>query len=128
MDTSEIYIKMCDKAEEIQSTWIATAMDIMTGRNLHGIFAFYSVVLSTEYKKLYIWLPRQDQLQEMINEPSQFAALSRMIETTCGIAGLGNIMIRPQFAFCKSLEQLWLAFLMKEKFDKSWNGEDWVEE
>lgn len=25
----------------------------------------------------------------------------------------------------KSMEQLWLAFVMKEKFNKTWNGEEW---
>jgi hypothetical protein len=25
-----------------------------------------------------------------------------------------------------SPEQLWLAFVMKEKYNKVWNGEDWV--
>jgi len=28
-------------------------------------------------------------------------------------------------AIFNSMEQLWLAFVMKEKFDKVWNGEDW---
>jgi len=25
-------------------------------------------------------------------------------------------------------EQLWLAFVMKEKYDKVWNGDDWTKE
>ena len=25
-----------------------------------------------------------------------------------------------------SMEQLWLAFVMKEKYNKTWNGESWV--
>ena len=25
-------------------------------------------------------------------------------------------------------EQLWLAFIMKEKYNKVWNGEDWIKE
>ena len=25
-----------------------------------------------------------------------------------------------------SMEQLWLAFVMKDKYKKVWNGEDWI--
>ena len=25
-----------------------------------------------------------------------------------------------------SMEQLWLAFVMKSKYNKTWNGEDWI--
>jgi hypothetical protein len=32
-----------------------------------------------------------------------------------------NRLIQPE-----SWEQLWLAFVMKEKYNKVWNGEDWV--
>jgi len=27
-----------------------------------------------------------------------------------------------------SMEQLWLAFIMSEKYGKVWNGDDWVKE
>jgi len=27
-----------------------------------------------------------------------------------------------------SMEQLWLAFVMKEKYNKIWNGENWIKE
>jgi len=27
---------------------------------------------------------------------------------------------------CQSMEQAWLRVVMKEKYNKTWNGEDWV--
>ena len=27
----------------------------------------------------------------------------------------------------KSMEQLWLAFVMKEKYEKTWDGTNWIE-
>ena len=33
---------------------------------------------------------------------------------------------RREYKFA-SMEQLWLAFVMKELYSKVWNGEDWVE-
>ncbi len=27
-----------------------------------------------------------------------------------------------------SMEQLWLAFVMKEKYNKVWDGEEWINE
>jgi len=69
-----------------------------------------------------IWLPRQDQLQEMV-------------ETT---ETLPELIVQDKLAhFCMwvkyqchipltSMEQLWLAFVMKEKYNKTWDGEEWL--
>jgi len=98
------------------------------------------------FKATHIFIPCQDQLQEMLEGPyiSKFARM--MYWAT--VIPTGDIKLIP---FCKMMlegkgfeesnieklpstrcdaftspEQLWLAFVMKEKFNKSWNGSNWV--
>ena len=35
---------------------------------------------------------------------------------------------KKYFLQFSSFEQLWLVFVMKEKYGKTWNGQDWVKE
>ena len=128
MDTSETYIKMCEKAEEIQAIW----------RDKEGDYyiAFWDskARISHEddegaYKglppKSNIWLPRQDQLQEMIgftHKEKRLHSFIRFVEWGYGSSVFAK---QPEEIF-ESMEQLWLAFAMKEKYSKVWDGEDWV--
>jgi hypothetical protein len=73
-----------------------------------------------EYSEV-IWLPTQDQLQNMV------------IDWECG-QSLANICLHL-LLFASghpysndSFEKLWLGYVMKIKFNKVWNGTDWVEE
>src|SRR5208337_398107 len=61
-----------------------------------------------------IFLPRQDQLQKMINTDwfDSFRGLLWFYQ----VSSMKNI---------HSMEQLWLAFVMMEKYKKVWNDEDW---
>ena len=130
MDTSETYIKMCD-CEEIQgqNTWercnfyfhpkdgniitlgeecrdYTVAIDVVTGER----FALDDPV---------IWLPRQDQLQEMVSDKYiQFGLLS-----ACCNWRVNEWEYVEQFT---SMEQLWLGFIMAEKYNKVWSGSEWV--
>jgi len=111
MDTTETYIKMCEKAEEIQLEYWDP--ELLGYEDLQD---FYAGDEDTVYRGEHrIWLPRQDQLQEMFNDN---------INYTIQIQGFGEIL---EFYGCQSWEQLWLAFVMKEKYNKTWNGEEWVE-
>jgi len=74
-----------------------------------------------------IWLPRQDQLQEMVdaNHLDNHRYSNRMViqffpivMPTCDIEECAKVKIN-------SMEQLWLAFVMKEKFNKTWDGKNW---
>ena len=77
-----------------------------------------------------IWLPRQDQLQEMVweyivdNDPLRGECVKSQKPELLSNRFNKYVMrsIRPRF---DSMEQLWLAFVMKEKFGKIWNGKDW---
>jgi len=62
MDTSEIYIKMCERAREIQDVSLSFGDYYWFNKDWH-IFLEGAYAMSPEH---FVWLPRQDQLQEMI--------------------------------------------------------------
>jgi hypothetical protein len=136
---------MCEKATEIQAIWhsleLIGTLPSNKGFGLHyekgydGSFCWdgesvYCVDYEycTSYKPTDIWIPRQDQLQEMIGE------FPRNFERFADEAGqnafdysqeeMGDYQIYD--TGCTSMEQRWLAFVMKEKYQKTWNGENWI--
>ena len=113
MDTTETYVKMAD-CPEIQEPerWL-----LFKPRKLDCIVWSGADVFFDGKDKL-IWLPRQDQLQEMILANSPYYHKLRMLYESW-IKGLG---FEKNFT---SMEQLWLAFVMKEKYSKQWNGTNW---
>ena len=68
-----------------------------------------------------IWLPRQDQLQEML----VFKSVTQADDIYIKIERFYQFVNEVLGDF-ESMEQLWLAFVMKEKYGKKWGGEDWV--
>ncbi len=115
MDTSPEYVKMCHRAIELR--WYKDLEDRERD--------FYAIVPDSVEGN--VWLPRQDQLQEMV-EPKPSPRLFAEFMTFLGYDGehfSGGYPITrpPDFS---SMEQLWLAFVMKEKYGKTWNGEEWV--
>lgn len=127
MDTSEIYIKMCGKTEEIQSIGIPI--------NDPKSYIIERDMNSTNYH--IVWLPRQDQLQEMVEKYLD----EKVSKEEISAGDIGHVIfhfiiwLNKQKGYqklCKilkdwpSMEQLWLAFVMKEKFGKIWNGEEWI--
>ena len=101
MDTSETYFKMCEKAEKLQ---------LLHREERH---------LSSEF----IWLPRQDQLQEMI-DTSWITAFEEFINWCCEVY-IGEKIGYRDINGISSMEQLWLAFVMLKRFGKRWDGNDW---
>ena len=140
MDTSPEYIKQCEKATEIQELWEAKPADFVSIKpgvefvdavlhfvnqgTVYTLESFLMRKMKPDYiKERHIWLPRQDQLQEMVNlhngnynlglqELHQFVEINCKDETT--------------WVFT-SWEQAWLAFVMSERYSKKWNGEDWID-
>jgi hypothetical protein len=142
MDNSPEYVKMCEKAKEIQ-VLKDTRRDgdvyyvLNEGRyggfdgilfNCHDVFEEYS---SQSYVESYIdentknivWLPRQDQLQEMVM-PKRLSprGMYPAMHLTQKFSG---IFYNHCFRRFKTMEQLWLAFVMQQKYCKTWNGEEW---
>jgi len=73
------------------------------------------------YRDVIVWLPRQDQLQEMIYSSPDMEEVVKF-----AIKVHQNDVNTEYYLNSGSLEQLWLKYVMKEKFNKTWNGEDWV--
>jgi len=142
MDTSETNIKMCEKAEKIQEIWHskelrpdkryrdARALAKHYAKGYEGSWVIqddkYIILVDYEYETAYkgndIWLPTQCQLQEMLLNPP-----NTLCPDILTMLRLFNIFasVNPQFT---SMEQLWLAFVMREKYNKVWNGEDWIKD
>lgn len=62
-----------------------------------------------------IWLPTQSDLQGMLNRSNdRFLLVSDF-----------QHWVSENYADYYSMEQLWIAFVMKEKWNKDWDGERW---
>ncbi|MFA5772757.1 MAG: hypothetical protein WC974_08525 [Thermoplasmata archaeon] len=125
MDISEQYIRMCEKAGEIQKvrTIYPSRYDEETvphcGCSPTGDFAYTDI-----NNGKFVWLPRQDQLAEMIG-------VVCMQDLYYKVTTLKEGKDVPFYAYNyyqddHSIEQTLLRIVMKEKFNKTWNGEDWV--
>ena len=138
MDTSETYIKMCEKATEIRANHEYVEGDIVAYLRSKNYQKFSWASEGKPQIELYVeghifditkiefcWLPRQDQLQEMV--PTKIAGTKpnlKMISEFTHFFDYWDTMGIP--AILTTWEQLWLAFVMKEKYNKAWNGEDWI--
>ena len=145
MNIPKEYILQCEKAEEIQtlgfqfhtmekeSFWIDNPpKDERMG----------DIEVKDKGKKVKrelravsysgIWLPTQSQLQEMTDKKYFQSMVNYLIAMINKISGHSiTCSGEPCFRQCyydkfTSMEQLWLAFVMKEKYNKTWDGSDWV--
>lgn len=131
MDTSKEYIEMCRKASEVQKYEEEFNQKDSLINNLYatwedGSVGFGQSIIPKGGMKIgtiAIWLPRQDQLQNIIKEKepsySQLALLNLMNEffevfRKKPLADMVHFV--PQ-----SFEQWWLLIVMKFCFDKEWN-------
>ena len=133
MDTSETYIKMCEKASEIQEFRISDSpiqhTFILRKGDWYVIKNDRVVIVSSTNKLALIdycfWLPRQDQLQSILDSDIHaVASLNLFIAWLHGpVPPLG---MTYHNVIELSMEQLWLMYVMKAKFGKFWNGEEWI--
>ncbi len=155
MDTSEQYIKMCDcpeiqdghkiddgdfyfrklPSEEIGDWYISYTSQVDDYTEEHPDQWDYL------HSKI-IWLPRQDQLQEMawhVTGVGYSSDLDLLTDFNNFCFPLDDLGIMPHHRSViaaenkdkyirqlTSMEQLWLAFVMKEKYSKVWNGTEWT--
>ena len=68
-------------------------------------------------------LYRQDQLQEMLDFNDPYALLRYVSDFAWEKNDSGRGYKYPA---AHSTEQLWLAFVMMKKWNKTWNGKQWV--
>ena len=106
MDTSKEYIKMCDYPR-IQKQIKDDRCSFWAKKRVTGKYS----VWCSYHSPGDIWLPRQDQIQEIMGcIPGNHLSLMNKL---C------------KFNYYYSLEQKWLAFYMYEKCGKKWNGKEW---
>jgi len=78
------------------------------------------------HKATCIWLPTQEQLQEMIlSNPNIDANPIWLISKFKFFTDRINLG-RNEPVIDGSMNELWLAFIMHEKYNKIWTGEKWV--
>ena len=129
MDLSSKYIKMCAKAQEIQESWKPAVGDFLWLGEKYICDPEACRVLNIDPLKFdkrgKVWLPRQDQLQGLLypkpdNPVSLHAYCSLLVE----FLERFREKINPT-----SYEQLWLAFVMWDRYNKIWDEkrEEWVE-
>ena len=136
MDTTKIYVAMAEKSEEIQK--LRTYNNPVDPNNYEpGDFYIASSAMDSAVKNLRVcgsggmipfdrpvfWMPRQDQLQEIIVGDSNFsptyhAKFKQFVNNDPWARAI-------QYERAITYEQLWLAFVMKEKYNKVWNGSTW---
>ena len=133
MDTSETYIKMCD-CEEVQEHCKYDGGDwICDPDNGHSWAIWQKVRGKTdeEVQKFMdglLWLPGQDRIQEML-----YVRGSKVIDPLWELVNrfYGFVYREPPSELWgkfkgETMEQLWLAFYMHEKHQKTWDGDKWV--
>ena len=83
--------------------------------------------MDASYLPDVVWLPRQDQLQEIIAPPySSQHSIYGLPHTFARFVEFSDGQASDYIQQFHSMEQLWLAFVMKERWNKTWNGNEWV--
>jgi len=122
MDTSEEYIVMCEKAVEIHDDSNFTDGEYVAFPNGECGMLFDNY----DGTDGYIWLPRQDELQAMLKWEEEGRYGKVLIDVFYGFAK-SNWDTRPRNQNNNiTWEQLWLAFVMSELYQKQWDGKDWI--
>ena len=127
MDKSSYYIKMCESAKVIQKQWKPDFGDFFVSLSSGRTSPCLSIVSELEKKVSYlktikaVWLPRQDQLQEMVIE--NYATPWDLAIAFSNVLMADNASYFDNF---DSMEKLWLAFVMLEKHKKKWKNGEWV--
>jgi len=116
MDTSEEYVRMCRESIEIQKKWKEDRADFY-----FDDYYKYVTVLDSFEDNLgnNIWLPRQDQLQAILDSERPIGSWHWFIYDMWEY-DRGCVSVRDW-----SGEKLWLALVMKELYGKGWNGSTW---
>ena len=139
MGTSEQYINMCRQAKELQEMWNPTQGDwFVLYDEIENIGDYSEDLHPIDYreefpipKKNCTWLPRTDQLITLLNKAQneELHNAGQRLSVCNEIDTLGSIFNHcAVYDNCDSftVEQLFLVELYDIKYDKSWNGEDWI--
>ena len=125
MDISKEYIKMCEKAfgkEEPKGSFVK--------------YSFRTIITEHGYwydgnnKEGYVPLKTQDQLQEMALNYCKQKYLAGYDYDVFDLQGDFFNFFAGIYSetYLKTLEQMWLVFVMSRVYKKVWDGKEWVEE
>jgi len=136
---TENYIKMCEQAKEIQKWYLDSEnerlknswlfeYDVFACREHRTIFRLHTYYICPAVegnlcnrRDNMIWLPTQEQLQEMILKNDWGVDIIFKFKYWIEENMFKAI---PLSKYC--LTELWLVFVMKEKWNKIWTGKKWV--
>lgn len=127
MDTSEKYILMCKKAQEIQDikknivgdfVWDSASENDDEIKQPEVVEKSFEILYKNypKYRENDVWLPRQDQLQEILISYNKLELKNSVYILN---KWLSKTTIWREF---DSWEQIWLVVVMNECFKKRWNG------
>jgi len=128
MDTSKEYIEMCRTCNLHTDDYV-----YRDGSLFFNTTYIYKPIITIAWTGTWkdkpshlIPLWQQDQLQEMVTDKKSdqkncklWYSFKKYI-TDIILNSDGSVLDLP------SWEQLWLAFVMEKKFNKTWDGSDWV--
>lgn len=123
MDTSGTYIKMCNcpkiqKQAQYKVYNYFVSIQTLQLRCSHLADYDYMKNMNMLHEEAeYIWLPRQDQIQEMLCPKAGVAYFT---------SNLFEWLEKPRQYQPKSMEQLWLCLYMHENHNLKWDGEKWI--
>jgi hypothetical protein len=138
MDKSPEYIRMCGLATEIQRRWQQAYGDFYVGENGRievwiprhrqsvvvkkgfGVRSQHDVIRIVKYT----WLPRQDQLIEVAQERGRRyeSVTQEFFDWTKTAYGTDR---EPPSRLFRSMEKVWLAFVMHKNHWKKWSAAGW---
>lgn len=133
MDLSKEFVLMCQKAVEIQKDWKPQPYDFFWDTFGESIEKGWEFIVGKpddysepfEKEKSYIFLPRQDQLQEILGKTIQFVN-DQYFGWMANWVVSNDLYLEEWYP--QSTEQILLAALMKEKFNKTWDADkkEWL--
>ena len=129
MDTSKEYIEMRIGAIPFMGKGDSPSLPItlFTYYDPYSVLvdAFGNFFIQDNTRPYICILERQDQLQDMLIEPlcKTFVYWMERFYIWADNRERHESMIGG----CYSMEQLWLAFVINELYQKKWNGKEWAE-
>ena len=124
MDITSKYIAMCVTASEIQEPWEPKMGDFIWD-SAGLVYPLSSNNVKYYYKdkerisKFLRWLPRQDQLQDMIDIRDESECIDLWKLHSFDYFAMEN------WTELRTYEQLWLGFVMQDLYGKVWRDK-WV--
>jgi len=134
MRMDELYIRMCQQAKEIRDTRKPKWVNLKPGFedfevvNDNDGTRWYIETTSMEGYVLYTWLPRQEDLQELIMKNGVMNdGITGFINTGVLIEEFKDFMDHNEgwFRVNGDLNCLWLMFTMSTVHQKVWTGTAW---